>query len=72
MREKSEHWRQDTPRDQMVVLTQAIAGYANWFAEDLCDLRNMTPEQVQGVFRNIKERCDDLFELSKWMDSTWS
>jgi len=66
-REKRDHWKQDTPRDQMVALTQAIAGYAAC-ADDL----KWTPEQVRRVFKSIEDRCDDLFELSKWMESTWS
>jgi len=65
-RQKRDHWRQDTPAQQMVVLTQAIAGYAVC-ADDL----EWTPEKIREVFKYIGERCDDLYELSKWMDSTW-
>jgi len=65
-REHRAHWKQDTPREQMVALTQAIAGYAAC-AEDL----DWTPERVSRVFKSIGDRCDDLFELSKWMDTQW-
>ena len=65
-RQKRDHWKQDTPREQMVALTQAIAGYSAC-AEDL----EWTPEQIQRTLKSIGERCDDLFELSKWMDAPW-
>ena len=65
-KQKRDHWKQDTPREQMVALTQAIAGYAA-VAEDL----EWTPERVQRVFQSIGKRCDDLFELSKWVDAPW-
>jgi hypothetical protein len=65
-RQKRDYWKQDTPREQMVVLTQAIAGYAIC-ADDL----EWTPERMRQVLKYIKEHCDDLLELSKWMDSQW-
>jgi len=68
VKERKAQWRQDTPQQQMVALTQAIAGYAVWFVEEPEALK---PENVQRVFQNINEKCEDLFELSNWMDSQW-
>lgn len=65
-RQRREHWKQDTPREQMVALTQAIQGWA------VCrDVGEWTPERIQRALKSIEERCDDLFELSKWMKGQW-